>query len=294
MARSGSRWLAYPCVTINPIDERLLTKWTCKEVSMYRTNLHMYIGMYLGVCINTTKTIAGSYDMANTTSNLVAELTQYFNTRHLYPSAAWLQSFVSTIRPNTPLPALKQTALFRLLAADITNTLTPTTSSSVFPRNILDADIELRQLTGPIVCQVLHLEDIGLSRWAQVEAIEAQERGEATRGREVIRVIENETDGSTITPVLQSKGPFKLLLQDAKGAQVYALELNGIHGISSNMSMGAKLLLRNVQVRRAVVMLEAPHVQSLGGKLDSLDNAWKQARKNRLTNAAKSYAGSAS
>lgn len=226
-------------------------------------------------------------------TNLAAELTQHLNGRHLHPTAAWLQAFVSSVRPNTPLPALKQTALFRLMASDITASLKPS-PTSVFPQDILNADITTRQIPGPIICQILDIEDIGLSRWAQVEAIEAQERGETTKGREIVRVVETETEGPAVTPALQSKGPFKLLLQDSKGARVYALDLSGIDGISTNMSMGNKLLLRNVQVRRAVVMLEPPNVQVLGGKLDALDGAWKRARKGRLMDAAKTGVSSAS
>ncbi|KAF1950299.1 RecQ mediated genome instability protein Rmi1 [Byssothecium circinans] len=223
--------------------------------------------------------------MAN---NLIAELTQHLNARHLHPTTAWLESFVSTTRPNTPLPALKQTALFRLLAADITTSLVPP-ANTVFPVDVLNAKIQSRTVAGPLVCQVLDIDDIGLSRWSQVETIEANERGETTKGREIIRVVENETEneGAAVAPVLQSKGSFKLLLQDAKGAKVYALDLRGIEGIHTNMTMGTKVLLRNVEVRRAAVMLEPASVQVLGGKLDALDKAWKDGRKERLLHAAK-------
>jgi RecQ-mediated genome instability protein 1 len=229
-------------------------------------------------------------DMAH---NLAAELTQHLNSRHLHPTAAWLQSFVSTTRPNTPMAALKQTALFRLLATDITTTLTPP-ANTVFPTDVLNARVPSRNVTGPIVCQVLHIDDIGLSRWAQVEAIEAKERGETTKGREIVRVVENENDGTTVAPVVQSKGPFKLLLQDANGVQVYALDLRGIEGVNTSMTMGAKLMLRNVDVRRAVVMLEPGNVQVLGGKMEALDKAWKEGRKGRLIDAAKSIGEAAS
>ncbi|KAF2241939.1 hypothetical protein BU26DRAFT_571178 [Trematosphaeria pertusa] len=225
--------------------------------------------------------------MAN---NLIAELSQHLNARHLYPTAAWLQSFVSTTRPNTPLPALKQTALFRLLATDITTSLSPP-PSTVFPSDVLNANIQSRHVAGPILCQVLDIEDIGLSRWSQVESIEAKERGEATKGREIVRVVEQENDyengSGAVAAAIQSKGPFKLLLQDAKGAKVYALDLRGIEGISTGMTMGVKLVLRNVDVRRAVVMLEPGQVQLLGGKMEALDKAWKEGRKERLMNAAK-------
>ncbi|KAF1362505.1 RecQ mediated genome instability protein Rmi1 [Lizonia empirigonia] len=221
--------------------------------------------------------------MAN---NAAAELVQYLATRHLHPKPAWLQSFLSTTRPNTALAALKQTCLFRLLATDITTSLNQP-PASLFPGDVLRGTVQSRPLDGPITCQVLDIEDIGQSRWSQVEAIEARERGEMTKGREIVRVIEPENDdsGQAAAPT-QSKGPFKLLLQDANGLQIYALDLRGIDGLNTNMSMGVKLVLRNIEVRRAVVMLEPGNVQVLGGKLEALDKAWKEGRKDRLIKAA--------
>lgn len=221
--------------------------------------------------------------MAN---NLTAELTQHLNSRHLYPTTAWLRSFVSGTRPNTPLPALKQTAVFRLLATDITQSLDPSTQS-IFPQDILNARTQSRIVAGPIICQVLDIEDIGLSRWAQVEQIEAKERGETTKGREIVRVVEDENEGGAVAPAVNSKGPFKLLLQDAKGATIYAVDLRGIEGVNTGMSMGTKFLLRNTDVRRAVAMLEPGNVQVLGGKIDALEKAWRDGRKDRLIEAAK-------
>lgn len=218
--------------------------------------------------------------------NLIAELTQHLNSRHLFPAVSWLQNFVASTRPNTPVPALKQTALFRLLATDFTTTLQPP-AKNTFPQDILNPRIESRILPGPIICQVLDIEDIGLSRWAQVEQIEAKERGEMTKGREIVRVVENETEGGAVAPAVQSRGPFKLLLQDAKGAKVYAIDLRGIEGVNTSMAMGTKLLLRNTDIRRAVAMLEPGNVQILGGKLDALDKAWKDSRKERLMRSAK-------
>jgi RecQ-mediated genome instability protein 1 len=238
------------------------------------------------VVANLSDCCKGSQLTASMAHSLVAELTQHLNSRHLHPTTAWLQSFVSTTRPNTPMAALKQTALFRLLATDITTALTPP-ANTVFPVDVLNARVPARTVAGPIVCQVLDIDDIGLSRWAQVEAIEAKERGETTKGREIVRVVENENDGTTVAPAVQSKGPFKLLLQDAKGVKVYALDLRGIEGVNTSMTLGAKLVLRNVDVRRAVAMLEPSGVQVLGGKLEALDKAWKDGRKERLINAAK-------
>ncbi|PSN65494.1 RecQ mediated genome instability protein Rmi1 [Corynespora cassiicola Philippines] len=222
--------------------------------------------------------------MAN---NLISELTQHLNSRHIFPKGTWLQGFVSGVRPNTPLPASKQTALFRILATDITSSLEQPPSYQL-PADILDASVKSRKVRGPVLCQVLDIEDIGNSRWSQVESIEAKERGETTKGREIVRVVERE-DGNdeTVAPIVESKGPFKLLLQDARGAKVYALDLRGVDGINVSMSLGAKLVLKNIEVRRAVVMLESSNVQILGGKMEALDKAWKEGRKERLMDAAK-------
>jgi RecQ-mediated genome instability protein 1 len=221
-------------------------------------------------------------------ANIAAELTQHLNARHLYPTSTWMQSFLSTTRPNTPLPAIKQTAHFRLLATDITTSLNQP-AASIFPSDIVQGTKQSRIVAGPIVCQVLDIEDIGHSRWSQVESIEAKERGEMTKGREIVRVVEQENEGTAEAAApIQSKGPFKLLLQDAKGLKIYAMDLRGIDGLNTSMAMGIKLLLRNVDVRRGVAMLETVNVQVVGGKLEALDKAWKEGRKERLIGAVKS------
>ncbi|KAF2257995.1 hypothetical protein CC78DRAFT_158540 [Lojkania enalia] len=215
--------------------------------------------------------------------SILTDITAHLHARNLYPTPAWLQSFVSTIRPSTPLPALKSTALFRLLAADITSTLAPP-PSAVFPPDILNARIQAQFLEGPIVCQVLDVDDVGHSKWSQVEAIEAKERGEMTKGREIVRVVESE-DGADALP--ESKGPHKLLLQDAKGVKVYAIELMPVEGVSVAMSMGTKLVLRNCEVRRGVVVFEPAGVKILGGKIEGLEKAWREGLKQRLIDAVK-------
>ncbi|KAH7137921.1 RecQ mediated genome instability protein-like protein Rmi1 [Dendryphion nanum] len=221
-------------------------------------------------------------------SNLLAELNKYFHGRHLHPSPAWLQSFISGARTNMPLPALQKTALFRLLATDITTSMIPP-STSLLPDNILNGTLPSRSVTGPIVCQVFDIEDIGHSRWSQVETIEAKERGETTKGREIIRVTsEEEGNGATAhTSAAESKGPFKLLLQDAKGLKIYAYDLHGIEGLNNNMAIGIKLTLKSLEVRRGVIMLDPAHTQVLGGKIEALDKAWKDGKKERFLAAAR-------
>jgi RecQ-mediated genome instability protein 1 len=141
--------------------------------------------------------------------------------------------------------------------------------------------------------QVLDIEDIGRSRWSQVEALEAQERGETTKGREVVRVLPAEDGGEAAAGAAggnggpqSSAGPHKLLLQDAKGTKVYGLEVRGIQGVSVGMSIGAKLVLRDLEVARGVVLLEPRCVEVLGGKVDAWDRKWREERKKVLKEKA--------
>jgi len=83
-----------------------------------------------------------------------------------------------------------------------------------------------------------------------------------------------------------SVGPHKLLLQDAKGTKVYGLELRNVQGVSVGMSIGAKLVLRDFEVARGVILLEPRCVEVLGGKVDAWDRKWREERKKVLKEKA--------
>lgn len=216
----------------------------------------------------------------------MTEITSHLLTKGIHANPTWVQSCLANARPGVPAAALKRTALFRLTTSDITTTCR-SSPNSTFPADVLDASHKERTLPGPILVQILDVEDIGRSRWSQIEAIEADERGETTRGREIIRVVPGEDeDSERTTTVLQSHGPHKLLLQDAKGVKAYGLELSGITGISLSMNIGAKLVLRDVTVARGVILLEPQKATLLGGKMDELDRKWKAGHKQALMDGA--------
>lgn len=243
--------------------------------------------------------------------NINQEVTQHLTAKGLHPTPQWLASFLSTVRPTTAPAAVKQTALFRLLASDITTSLARN-ATSTFPPNVLDGTKKERVLSGPIVVQILDIEDIGRSRWSQVEELEAQARGEMTKGREIIRVVDveggQEGPGQTQTQTggarsgagasgtnggsgPSTRGPHKVLLTDAAGARVYGLELFAVAGLSTNTGIGAKLVLRNVVVARGLLLLEPKTTTLLGGKVDALHKAWHEGRLERLKEAAKMTEG---
>lgn len=141
--------------------------------------------------------------------------------------------------------------------------------------------------------QVLDIEDLSSSRWSSIEDIEARERGEMTKGREVIRIVDDDAgDTSTASTSANtgsagggSGGMHKLLLCDAAGTRVYAFELSSVTGVGLGMGIGAKLLLKDVGVARGVVMIEGDKVEVLGGKVESLQRVWNEGRKERLRGA---------
>lgn len=225
---------------------------------------------------------------AASNTDISTALSTYLASKGLPPTQSWRQTFLPTIRTSTPILALQKTALFRILAADLT-TAVHSMPSSTFSPGISDPAIKDQRLPGPIAVQVLDIEDIGRSRWSQVEALEAQERGETTKGREVVRVVPEEGNAgadATGNGETKSAGPHKLLLQDAKGTKAYGLELRNVTGIDVGLAIGAKVILKDVSVARGVIMLEPRCVEVLGGKVDAWDRKWREERKKVLKEKA--------
>ena len=215
-------------------------------------------------------------------SQITAQLT---STKSLTPNSAWLSDFLTPQRLSTPLPALTQSACFRILASDITQSLA-TNSATCFPLNVHDVAVKERRLAGPIAVQVLAVEDMSKSRWEQIEAIEALERGEGTKGREIVRVAAPDpNDDSAGENVKAGGGPHKLLLQDANGTRVNGIELQPLNGIGLGMSIGCKLVLKQAVVARGIILIQPGTTTMLGGKIEALHKAWKEGRKSELKRA---------
>lgn len=175
--------------------------------------------------------------------------------------------------------------MFRLLTSDLTTSI-QTTHSNTLPQAAIDVGTKEQRLVGPIPLQVLDIEDVGRSAWSQVEAIESYDRGETTKGREVIRVVPGDAgENGALNDTAESQksaGPHKLLLQDAKGMRVYGFELAAIEGVGVGLSIGAKVVLRNAVIARGVVLMEPRSVELLGGKIEAWDKSWRDGRKDAL------------
>jgi RecQ-mediated genome instability protein 1 len=126
-------------------------------------------------------------------------------------------------------------------------------------------------------------------------------RGEEMKGREIIRTVtldegrgpggmDSGTSGGAAGPVAEgdtghgsSLGPHRLVLQDANGTKVTAVELTPVDGIGIGKTpIGAKMILKNATVARGMILLEPASTTLLGGKIEVLDKEWKEGRKDKL------------
>ncbi|KAK0725375.1 hypothetical protein B0H67DRAFT_570374 [Lasiosphaeris hirsuta] len=233
------------------------------------------------------------------------------------PSHAWLLSIVTNRDPPPPLASLMATARARILASDLT---TPGlldaayTAAHTLPAHVINniAMVEHR-LAHDVVVQVADIENLSRSRWEQVEELETIERKEQRRGREIIRLPPAGAEGGdgdgvdagsvAITQNLSSapgsgggggsggvKATHKLILQDCKGQNVFAVELKRVEGIAAGKtSMGEKILLREgTVIARGAVLLDPENCHLMGGKIDAWHNEWDDTRLARLKEAAAS------
>lgn len=207
------------------------------------------------------------------------------------PSTQWLTTILSTQRPSTPSKAVLATCKLRLLASDFTTPNLLDSSTPSFPSGMVNAEIKESKLSGSIPVQVLNVEDMSKSRLEQIEAIEAFERGEMTKGREIIRLApaQEGDDGMPIIAqpaVSGSSGPHKLVLQDCKGQRVFGFELKAVSPkIGLGMDIGTKMVLKGCIVARGMVLLEPENVMVLGGKIEHLHKIWQKDRKKELRDA---------
>ncbi|KAL2176665.1 uncharacterized protein P884DRAFT_270497 [Thermothelomyces heterothallicus CBS 202.75] len=219
------------------------------------------------------------------------------------PSIAWLEALAGARSPAPPLASLLATARARLLASDLTapGLLDARYAAAhSLPARLAQTHAGTREAALPhdVVVQVLDVEDVARSRWEQVEALEALERGEGTRGREIIRLntassaegadeeeeeeeeeeeggnaaagagggggatstSKNNNNNSSSSSSSSSKnGTHKLVVQDCKGQKVHAIELKRVERLGVGKTfVGEKILLRAGTVLARGVVLLDP------------------------------------
>ncbi|OAA49615.1 hypothetical protein NOR_01538 [Metarhizium rileyi] len=232
----------------------------------------------------------------DTTARLLTSITS----QSLPPPSHSLMTSLGARTPRPPLSSLVATAKARLLAADLTSsTYLDRSQLSAFPTGSDSVTVKELRLRSDTHVQVVDVENLNLSRWDQIEKMEAVERGESTRGREVIRVADEEvagaeretpTGGTGTRGVIAAsrKATHRLVLQDCEGTMLYAVELKRIDGVGvGKTSIGCKAVLRSgTVVSRGTVLLTTENCVFLGGKIDAWHDAWMSGRKARLKEAA--------
>ncbi|CRK35230.1 hypothetical protein VD0004_g8993 [Verticillium dahliae] len=230
------------------------------------------------------------------------------------PTTPWLTALLGTRHPPPPLPSLVATAKARLLAADLTTpALLDPAHAAAFPPDLAAPTTPARTLAADIHVQVADVENLSRSRWEQVEALEALERGEGTRGREIIRLpTDDAADGHDLGDTATTQQPqqlpstrpsaaaapanatHRLVLQDCRGQNVYALELTRIERIGVGVTaIGEKMLIRSgTRVARGTLLLTPENCVVLGGKIEAWQRPWVEGRLTRLREAVGSDAGS--
>lgn len=215
------------------------------------------------------------------------------------PSTAFLTALVASRSPPPPLPSLVATAKARLLACDVACSPSALLDASLVPPlpasavAAATADAASTRLPRDVHVQVLDIENLALSRWDQIEELEAVARGERSRGRQVVRVADDAAaDDAAHGPPPQraAAGPHathRLVLQDCQGNRVYAIELRRIDRIGiGKTNIGEKMLLRaGTVVARGFVLLTPETCLPLGGRIEAWHEAWAEGRLQRLKEA---------
>lgn len=233
-----------------------------------------------------------------------AQLSHSLSSQNLpAPSPNFLTSILTSstasqkLPPDRALAALTATARHRLITTDLTTPSLLSPNTPFFPADLSDVRVTSKTLAQDVFVQVLDIDDLSKSKWDQIEALESERKGETTKGREIIRVVaapaEGDAGSSGSTQALgpaasntpQSKGPFKLLLQDWKGNKVYGFELKKVDKIAYPpvMGIGCKILLKKgAKVARGMVLLEPSFAFIVGGRIEGLDKAWQEGREGTL------------
>lgn len=175
---------------------------------------------------------------------LQAQVVAHFAEQNLHLSPAFLSTLIASIHPppSRPNPALLSTFHATFLATPL--------DQSAAPPSFLPVSIPAQHNTtipGPALVQVVHVQDIGTSRLAQLEALEKAINETGPQGRRVVDLpAEDDGEGEPasqngVDALSVGKSVCKLLLEDGMGERVYGMEVKPIEGIKVGMSLGCKV-----------------------------------------------------
>jgi RecQ-mediated genome instability protein 1 len=176
--------------------------------------------------------------------SLTAQVLAHFTSKHLALSERYIASLLTAIRPppTTTTPALLTTLQTTFLQTPLHQSAAP--QSHLPPLLPQKHDVTV---PGPVLVQVIHVEDIGMSRLAQLEALEKVTTERGPQGLRVVDLPAEEEDeragvqNGVGEEVSIGKSMCKVLLEDGAGQRVYGMEVKPIEGIKVGMPLGTKV-----------------------------------------------------
>lgn len=176
--------------------------------------------------------------------SIQAQVLAHFASKQLYVSQTYVSTLINSINPppTTINPAI--------LATFHTSFLNCSLHQSASPQSYLPNSVPSQHnvsIQGPTLVQVIHVQDIGTSRLAQLEALEKAISEAGPQGRRVVGLpVDEEDDDNRVQDgqdqeISVGKTICKLLLEDGRGERVYGMEVKPIEGIKVGMPLGCKV-----------------------------------------------------
>jgi RecQ mediated genome instability protein len=179
---------------------------------------------------------------------LQTQVLAHFASKQIHLSNAFISALLNSVHPppTTINPALLASFHTSFLNSSL---LQSTAAQSHLPLS-LPSEHNI-SLPGPTLVQVIHVQDIGSSRLAQLEALEKAITEAGPQGRRVVNLPADEegyddpTQNGTNEGLSAGKSICKVLLEDGRGERVYGMEAKPIEGIKVGMPLGCKVFSCN-------------------------------------------------
>jgi RecQ-mediated genome instability protein 1 len=176
--------------------------------------------------------------------SLPAQVLAHFASKQLYISQTYVSTLINSTHPppTTITPAILTTYHASFLNSSLQQSGSP---QSYLPNSVpTQHNVSIQ---GPTLVQVIHVQDIGISRLAQLEALEKAINETGPQGRRVVGLPADEEDDNNRgqndadEELSVGKSICKVLLEDGRGERVYGMEAKPIEGIKVGMALGCKV-----------------------------------------------------
>ena len=187
----------------------------------------------------------------NNAMSLQTQVLAHFTSKQIHLSPRYIATLLNSLNPVPT--GLNQGILERFQASFLNSTL----QQSAGPQSFLSPDLPNQHnvsIPGPALVQIVHVQDIGISRLAQLEALEKALNEQGPQGRRVIdlppedEAEDNPTQNGSLSEGLSvGKGICKILLEDGRGERVYGMEVKPLEGIKVGMQLGCKVAIPTIK-----------------------------------------------